>query len=78
MHVGFFPGSVLEVQRLVAFDAGSGVVQVWYPDELQGPPDSAQAQLKHVIWTCLRSRPDDRPTASQVQAALHKIMQQFA
>lgn len=62
-----------------ASDACHGFVQVEYPDVLNGvPPDSAEAQLRVVIWTCLRSRPKDRPAASQVQGALHKIMPQFA
>ena len=60
-----------------ASDACLDIVQVGYPDALDGSADSADAQLRQVIWTCLRSRPENRPTACQVQAALHNIMQQF-
>ncbi|KAL3131535.1 hypothetical protein ABBQ38_007837 [Trebouxia sp. C0009 RCD-2024] len=70
----------LEYLHKLLLDAGSRdyADEVWYPDGLEGPPKSAEAKLKHVIWTCLRSRPEDRPTACQVRDALHKIMQQFA
>lgn len=66
-----------------ASDACHGFVQARYPDFLDSSADSAAAQLKQVIWSCLRSRPDElssgsRPAACQVQAALHNIMQQFA
>ncbi|KAL3131435.1 hypothetical protein ABBQ38_007747 [Trebouxia sp. C0009 RCD-2024] len=74
------PRRHLEYLDKLLVDAGSRdyADEVWYPDELEGPPDRAEAQLKHVIWRCLRSRPEDRPTACQAQAALHDIMQQFA
>ena len=50
------------------------VLQIIFPDELDGPETSAESRLKHVIRSCLQTNPKNRPTAAQVQAALHAIM----
>lgn len=51
-------------------------LQITFPQDLSGVPGSAKAQLREVIRSCLHSRPEDRPTAMQVQAELYDIINQ--
>ena len=51
-------------------------LQVDYSCHLDGPPGSAAQQLRLVIQSCLQSRPEERPTAPQVQAQLYAIITQ--
>ena len=51
-------------------------LQVTYPTGLEGPPGSAAVKLRGVIRSCLHSRPQQRPSASQVQVQLHGVIMQ--
>ena len=51
--------------------------QIKLPDLLSGSsPDSPEGRFMEIICSCLRAKPVNRPSASDVEMKLFSIMQQ--